>query len=457
MSTFLIVVQGLGLIGLGGALKPGSIPSSGVVTIEQSAMSTFRILKNLTFPQGGLPANNGELHDKLPKGLLGFLRKEDKLHQHYHVGTKEEQAMHRANFTADLLRLFRPCASCSKYERYGSANNGGFVMCQDAMEGVKAAYSFGTHGNDDWGAAVSREQNIPVYQFDCMHTGVPCSDGQGCLQAHFFPECLGLSEDNSKVFRSLADHLRRHTPLNGRPVPRGGDLLLKTDIEGKEWNAFADARLQDLRRMRQIVVAFHGLAHDEFHDQYLQTVHRILKAGFVVAHIHGNNHNPMALFGDGKFKVPDNLEVTFVNNFALPTAANASCRSTQTKLPADAASNPWNLDLPLPVLPDENDFIVPSHIRVVTCHWGCGIYAHALAIGPYILGGTVMLVWIAVLLFLVVKPSLPVLLKPGKKVSRPVPPTNYDASEEEDRQSSPDSAATDETSVLDDNDEIAHL
>lgn len=370
------------------------------VAIEQDSMSNLRLLRNLTFPIEGLPPNLPQLQDKIPKGLLGFLRKEDKLHSHHHANTKEQHAQRRANFTLELLRLFRPCASCSRYQRYGSAHDGGYVMCADLTQGTKAIYSFGINGNDDWGAAMAREHDLPVYQFDCYHKGVTCPSGHSCDNSKFFPECLGLPQDDTRIFRSLEEHIQRHSPLHGQPVPRGGDLLLKVDIEGKEWNAFTDARLKDLRRMRQMVVEFHAISHDEFHDSYVQALRRILKAGFLVAHIHGNNVGPMALFGNGRFRIADSVEVTFVNKAALPPAAGTTCRNTQAKLDEDAVGNPFNFDLPIPLLPGENDTITPSHIRVVTCRWWCGAYAHAMYIGPFVLGSGFMLTWIIVVVFL---------------------------------------------------------
>lgn len=279
-------------------------------------------------------------------------------------------------------------------------------MCDELMGGINGVYSFGINGNDDWGAAVSRRNDAPVYQFDCYHKGVACPAGHDCNLFHFFPECLGLAQDETRVFRSLEEHLERHTPSHGRPIPRGGDLLLKVDVEGKEWNAFTDARLKDLRRMRQIVVEFHAIAHDEFHDAYVKTLKRILKAGFVVAHIHGNNNGPMALFGNGRFKLADDVEVTFINKLALSAAVDTNkCRSTQIKLQEDAVANPFYFDLPAAVLPSENDVIAPAHVRVLTCRWWCGVYAHILYVGPFVLVAGFLLIWSIACTILLVGPS----------------------------------------------------
>ena len=36
-------------------------------------------------------------------------------------------------------------------KRFGSANDGGYLMCDNLIEPVNAAYSYGVGRNDDWG------------------------------------------------------------------------------------------------------------------------------------------------------------------------------------------------------------------------------------------------------------------------------------------------------------------
>jgi len=353
-------------------------------------------LKGLHLPtsfggNGSDTVNLAQLRQKMPQSFWGFLQKEDKLLPHYHIGTKDERAQEQARVTLELLQLFRPCARCGQYKRYGSKHAGGYVMCEDLMQGTKAAYSFGLTGNDDWGVDVSQNLGVPVYQFDCYRSEgaePSCPLGAPCNQ-HFVRECIGLSQNDSDshIFRSLEEHLRRHAPSSSlsESTPRGGDFVLKLDVQGHEWNALLDTRPHVLRQMRQIVVEFHSISHVEFHASFVKALRHLQKAGFLVAHLHGNNYGPMALFGDGRFKLADHLEVTFVNKFALPPAADTACRSTQDKLAEDAVDNPFNFDLPVPQLPAEHDIIKPSRVHVLRCYWWCGVYAFALGIGPFVL------------------------------------------------------------------------
>lgn len=379
----------LSIFGLAGAMTPAS---RGAAQAMRGAAQEDGI---------ALPANISELKGKIPTSLLGFLRKEEQRHLQQRTASKEDRAQQQATDTLEMLRLFRPCARCGTPRRYGSIYGGGYVMCDELMQGAKAAYSFGIGGNDDWGIEVSKTLGVPVFEFDCYHTERPrCPAGSHC-DLRFAEECLGLpqNENESLVFRSLEEHLRRHTPLKGQPVPRGGDLILKVDVEGKEWNVFMDARLQDLRRMRQIVVEFHALSRVEFHEYFVKTLQRIMKAGFEVAHVHGNNFGPMALFGDGRFQLADDLEVTFVNKLALLPGTARVCRTTQPRLLQDAKDNPYTFDLPLPRLPGENETIRPSRIRVVKCFWWCRVLAVVMGIGPFVVFTLSLVVLMLLLIF----------------------------------------------------------
>lgn len=165
---------------------------------------------------------------------------------------------------------------------------------------------------------------------------------------------------------------------------KGGNLLLKIDIEGKEWNTLLDARMKDLRRMRQMVIEFHSISRVQFHEFFLKSMRRIMNAGFVVVHIHGSNLGSMALFGDGRYKVADTLQVTFVNEFALPVGARRSCVGVPKKAMEDAPDNPYNFDLPLAELPGDNDTINASRLPVIKCRWFCSVFAVVMGLGPLI-------------------------------------------------------------------------
>ena len=42
-----------------------------------------------------------------------------------------------------------PLKNCA-FKRFGSANDGGYLMCENLIEPLDAAYSYGVGRNDDW-------------------------------------------------------------------------------------------------------------------------------------------------------------------------------------------------------------------------------------------------------------------------------------------------------------------
>ena len=73
-------------------------------------------------------------------------------------------------------------------KRFGSVNDGGYLMCENLIGPLDAAYSYGVGGNDDWGCEVSRRYRVPVYEDDCFDPASPACDGGRFV---FHDECVG--------------------------------------------------------------------------------------------------------------------------------------------------------------------------------------------------------------------------------------------------------------------------
>src|SRR5947207_10621050 len=52
--------------------------------------------------------------------------------------------------------------------RFGSANDGGYLMCENLLGNVTSAYSYGIGPTDDWGCDVSQRYGLTVHQYDCF-------------------------------------------------------------------------------------------------------------------------------------------------------------------------------------------------------------------------------------------------------------------------------------------------
>lgn len=162
-------------------------------------------------------------------------------------------------------------------KRYGGANDGGYLMCENLIQGVQTAYSYGIDTEDNWGCQVSRQLNVPVHQYDCFTEERPaCAKGLFV----FHDECVGAATEivDGHRFDTVANQIAR----NGDTARR---LLVKIDIEGAEWDMLRVAPDRVLDTIEQLPMELHGV--DE--RRFLALVRR-LKTRFHLVNLHFNNH-----------------------------------------------------------------------------------------------------------------------------------------------------------------------
>lgn len=177
-----------------------------------------------------------------------------------------------------LLSELRPVAlkNCT-IERFGSANDGGYLMCGNLITGVASAYSYGIDTEDNWGCQVSRKFGVPVHQYDCFTPHRPgCQGGRPV----YHNECIGPKTEivDSRPFDTLANQISK----NG---DRGKRLLVKIDVEGAEWDSLLATPDAVLDGIDQLPMELHGV--DE--ARFLALV-RKLKRTFYLTSLHFNNH-----------------------------------------------------------------------------------------------------------------------------------------------------------------------
>lgn len=248
-----------------------------------------------------------------------------------------------SDVTTEFLRSLKLCAPCNNFERWGGAYDGGYIGCTDSManSGLVAAYSYGIAGTDGWGMDMAHLYGLPTYEYDCYNRNAP-HPCPGC-QVHFFPECIkGASEVSyNPAFKTIKQHLA----ANGHANAAEGTLMLKVDVEGAEWTVFEQEDVETLRKFRSINTELHNLGQQFNHPQYLRAMQNLHRAGFVPAHLHGNNNGGMAWFG--QYSVPNLLEVLFVRRPAAGCAQGLPYR-----IPEDQRCISWNPELPNATLPE---------------------------------------------------------------------------------------------------------
>ena len=161
-------------------------------------------------------------------------------------------------------------------KRFGSANDGGYLMCENLIEPLDAAYSYGVGSNDDWGCEMSRRYHVPVYQYDCFDPARPTCDGGTFV---FHNECVGNRSGyaGSHVFDTMENQIRKNGDTGRR-------LIIKMDIEGGEWDSLLAAPDELLASIPQITMEMHG-----FDDPKIVEVLRKLKRNFYLVNLHFNN------------------------------------------------------------------------------------------------------------------------------------------------------------------------
>ncbi len=189
-----------------------------------------------------------------------------------------------------ILAELQPVAlkNCT-LKRFGSANDGGYLMCENLIEPLDAGYSYGVGRNDDWGCEVSRRYHVPVHEYDCFDPARPTCNGGTFV---FHDECVGdrTGYRESRFFDTLENQIRKNSnlPEAGRPARRslgvGGRLIIKMDIEGGEWETLLAAPDELLASIPQIAMELHG-----FDDPRIVEVLRKLRRNFYLVNLHFNN------------------------------------------------------------------------------------------------------------------------------------------------------------------------
>ena len=229
-----------------------------------------------------------------------------------------------------LFDMLRPVALTNcELERFGEANDGGYLMCGNLLAGVSSGYSYGIGGYDGWGCDVSAALDLTVHQYDCFDTRQPsCFRGETVFHA----ECVG--DTPGRVDGRIFDTIPNHFARNGDSARR---VVLKIDVEGAEWDSFLSMPDATLQQIDQMAVEFHWDEDAQFDwvqdEKHLRVVRR-LRQFFHVGHIHFNN---ASCIGDLAPFPSSAYEVLFVSK---RLAVADPSRRAHGLHPLDAPNNP---------------------------------------------------------------------------------------------------------------------
>jgi hypothetical protein len=200
------------------------------------------------------------------------------------LGVRAAQATRDRQTRAAIFDAVRPVVveNCT-LARVGSANDGGYLMCANLTEKLRAAYSYGVGPNDEWGCEVATRYRVPVHQYDCFDPARPrCATGRFV----FHNECIAARRGtiDSRAFDTLANQI-------GRNGDSGQRVVVKIDVEGAEWDALLatpDAVLEQIVQMPMELHLPRGESGDDA-TKVLAVLEKLARH-FVVANLHFNNN-----------------------------------------------------------------------------------------------------------------------------------------------------------------------
>lgn len=190
---------------------------------------------------------------------------------------RRTEALRKEQARTDLFEEIQPVhvVNC-ELKRFGEPHDGGYPLCANLLDAVRAGYSYGISGYDGWGCDVSRQLRVPVHQYDCFDLRAPLCPGGNTV---FHGECVGPRTviDEGRPFDTISNQVMKN---GDAAVP----VVMKVDVEGAEWDSFLAAPDSVFERIDQLDVEFHQV--DD--PKYVTTIRR-LKQFFYVAHVHYNN------------------------------------------------------------------------------------------------------------------------------------------------------------------------
>jgi hypothetical protein len=196
-----------------------------------------------------------------------------------------------------LLALQPKVEVSSRIKRFGSVNDGGYFLIDDFAE-VSGVLSFGIGDNNSFDVDIS--QYVPVVDmYDHTIADIPSNFPNGKFHR------TGISANPSVGFTTVAQILDSYKS--------SGDLILKIDIEGSEWEILDTCSGSNLLRFSQIVGEFHHLFRYitdlEFRELVDRVLHKIEQTHSIYFQ-HANNWARHEVISG--IYLPDVIELNFV-------------------------------------------------------------------------------------------------------------------------------------------------
>lgn len=194
----------------------------------------------------------------------------------------------------NIIELLRPYDVFSPKKRLGPKSDGGYVISEIALQSCEYLFTYGVENDIRYEEDFVKQFKKPCFLFD--HT-INKEAWKTTLMT-YKPEGLGY-EAHCK------DFLEHYKEFN-----IDGDVLLKIDIEGNEWDYFDKTDINEISKVTTgIIIEIHLTGHHSI-NRFVRLLNT-LDQFFILNHIHGNNHSDT--FKYGEYEIPLVLELSFIN------------------------------------------------------------------------------------------------------------------------------------------------
>jgi len=216
--------------------------------------------------------------------------------------------------------------------RLGSANDGGYVIAILPEE----------HNNYDCyiSAGVSNEESFSrdfINKFNMKKEH--CYAFDGTIQDYPY--------DFTKDITYIKKNIDAHNDDNNTNLDflfnKYNNIFVKMDIEGGEYPWLLNLTNEQLNKIKQLTIEYHGINDNTWNSQYdikVKCLEKIANTHYPI-HIHGNNNSGITNINNNQ--VPDVVEVTYIRKDVLQ---NPSLNKTVLPIP--------NIDNANKELPDYN-------------------------------------------------------------------------------------------------------
>lgn len=195
----------------------------------------------------------------------------------------------------NLLKFLKPKKTNSTKVRVGDLNDGGYVVPGLALEKCESLFTYGVGPTFEFERQFAEKYKKPVHMFD--HTLGKDSYSDGLI--NFYNEGLGF-EKNCKDFEHHYNEIQKN-----------GDVFLKIDIEGGEFDFFEKTDIDFLMsKSNALCLEFHYIEYPQNISKFCEIMKKI-NNNFTLIHLHGNNN--AGVFEYSGYFIPTVLEMSFLN------------------------------------------------------------------------------------------------------------------------------------------------